>query len=277
MREHGLPAGSASAWLASVLRDGFAASLVGLPIGFGPLGAAALRDIAASVHDPASLDATAVDAMLEQLPTAVGALPAHDDVEPGIRRMIDAGLGVSTLTNGASRVAQGLLERLGLAGEGIGTLSVDGTRARGSRTRSRTWAPATAWARCPSRPPSSRVTRGTSSVRNARASWACGSRAAASGRRATPSPTARSPRSQSSSTSSERSRSLLRSRGAAQRACHSRSRRAKRSRVVHSPLNQSPSRIVPSWRSSRRRMSASTAVLRTSPCITTRCAPSSMS
>ena len=128
MREHGLPAGSASAWLAAVLRDGFAATLAELPIGFGALGATALRDLAASVHDPAPLDDAAVEAMLEQLPAAVGALPAHDDVEPGIRRMIDAGLGVSTLTNGASRVAQGLLERLGLAGEGIATLSVDGTR-----------------------------------------------------------------------------------------------------------------------------------------------------
>lgn len=128
MRERSLPAGSASAWLAAVLRDGFAASLVGLPIGFGPLGETALRDLAAGVDDSAPLDAAAVDAMLEELPSAVGALPAHDDVAPGIRRMIAEGLGVSTLTNGSTRVAQGLLERLGLSREGVATLSVDGTR-----------------------------------------------------------------------------------------------------------------------------------------------------
>lgn len=128
MRERGLPSGSASAWLAAVLRDGFAASLTGLPIGFGALGGTALRDLVANLDDERRLDDAAIESMLEQLPAAVGALPAHDDVEPGIRRMIDAGWGVSTLTNGAPRVAQGLLDRLGLTHEGIATLSVDGTR-----------------------------------------------------------------------------------------------------------------------------------------------------
>ena len=45
MREQGLGPGSASAWLASVLRDGRAASLAGVPARFGPLGRRALRDL----------------------------------------------------------------------------------------------------------------------------------------------------------------------------------------------------------------------------------------
>ncbi|WAB83508.1 HAD hydrolase-like protein [Microcella daejeonensis] len=123
MRESGLPSGSASAWLAAVLRDGFAASLVGLPAAFGPLGASALQDLARE-----HLDAPAVESLLDQLPAVVAGLPAHDDVEPGIRSMIAAGLGVSTLTNGSPAIASALLERLGLAASGVGVLSVDGTR-----------------------------------------------------------------------------------------------------------------------------------------------------
>lgn len=124
MLEHGLPAGSAAAWLSAVLRDGFAASLSGVPARFGALGGTALRDLAGS----SGLDDAAADALVEQLPTTIAALPAHDDVAPGIRRLIETGHGVATLTNGATRVAQSLLESLGLAGQGIATLSVDNTR-----------------------------------------------------------------------------------------------------------------------------------------------------
>lgn len=123
MHAHGLPAGSASAWLAAVLRDGFAATLAGLPASFGPLGASALSDLAAG-----HLDADAGESLQRELPGVVAGLPAHDDVEPGIRSMIEAGLGVATLTNGSPAIAAGLLERLGLAGESIGVISVDGTR-----------------------------------------------------------------------------------------------------------------------------------------------------
>lgn len=123
MHAHGLPAGSASAWLAAVLRDGFAASLAGLPAAFGPLGASALSDLAAE-----HVDAEAGQSLQRELPGVLAGLPAHDDVEPGIRSLIDARLGVATLTNGSPAIATGLLERVGLAGEGIGVISVDGTR-----------------------------------------------------------------------------------------------------------------------------------------------------
>lgn len=126
MREQGLGPGSASAWLASVLRDGLAASLAGVPARFGPLGRTALRDLLAAVAGGEG-DEERAAALAEQLPAVVAGLPAHEDVEPGIRRMLGAGLRVATLTNGGVGVARALLERLGLEGD-VETISVDGTR-----------------------------------------------------------------------------------------------------------------------------------------------------
>lgn len=127
MLDQGLPDGSASAWLAAVLRDGLAATLTGAPASFGALGRSALRQLLADRRG-GEVDAEGIAALAEQLPAVVAGLPAHDDVAPGIRRLIDSGRGIATLTNGGLGVAQALLTRLGLDHEGIGTLSVDGTR-----------------------------------------------------------------------------------------------------------------------------------------------------
>lgn len=127
MLEQGLPEGSASAWLAAVLRDGLAATLTGAPASFGALGRSALRQLLAA-RTGGEVDSERAAALAEELPSVVGALPAHADVEPGIRRLIGEGLTVATLTNGGIGVARGLLARLGLDEHGIETLSVDGTR-----------------------------------------------------------------------------------------------------------------------------------------------------
>lgn len=127
MLAQGLPDGSASAWLAAVLRDGLAATLTGAPASFLALGRSALRQLLAD-HQGGELDAERASALAEELPTVVGGLPAHADVEPGIRRLIEDGVTVATLTNGGVGVARSLLARLGLDGHGIETVSVDGTR-----------------------------------------------------------------------------------------------------------------------------------------------------
>jgi 2-haloacid dehalogenase len=127
MLEQGLPAGSASAWLAAVLRDGLAATLTGAPASFGALGRSALRQLLADRRG-GEADAERAAAAVEQLTSVVAAGRQRGDVAPGIRRLLDSGRGVATLTNGGIGVAQGLLARLGLDRDGIGTLSVDGTR-----------------------------------------------------------------------------------------------------------------------------------------------------
>ena len=126
MRAHGLPEGAASAWLAGVLRDGLAATLAGVPARFGPLGRSVLRQQLADASG-GGLDDGEAERVLEELPAQVAALPAHDDVEPGIRALLGSGRRVATLTNGAPAIARALLERLQLDAD-VETLSVDGTR-----------------------------------------------------------------------------------------------------------------------------------------------------
>lgn len=135
MHDQGLPAGSAGPWLAAVLRDGFAATLMGLPARFGALGASAFRQLLAD-RSVSGVDDDRTRALAEELPAVVGRLPAHDDVEPGIRGLLARGLRVATLTNGGLGTAQSLLTRLGFSADDVITLSVDGTRTWKPHTES---------------------------------------------------------------------------------------------------------------------------------------------
>lgn len=123
MSAHGFPAGSVSAWLAAVLRDGFAASLVAHPVRFAQLGSAALRELAR--RRPAS-PPLGEDGEREFWST-VREADAHVDVAPGLRSLRGAGYRLATLSNGATAIAEAMLERAGASTLVERTLSVDAT------------------------------------------------------------------------------------------------------------------------------------------------------
>jgi 2-haloacid dehalogenase len=112
----GLPPETAAAWFAGVLRDGFALTVVGAGASFAELGAAGLRTALAG--------RPAEDAVRHVLDGFLD-LPVHPDVVPGVRDLRALGLRLATLSNGAARVAERLVERAGLAGEFERLLSVD--------------------------------------------------------------------------------------------------------------------------------------------------------
>lgn len=108
----------AATWFAAVLREGMALAAVGQQAGFAEIGAHLL-----DVLLPADLTlqrGAAVDHVL----AAFSALPVHPDVPVGLRALREQGLRVVTLSNGAASVAQGLLERAGVADLVEATLSV---------------------------------------------------------------------------------------------------------------------------------------------------------
>lgn len=108
----------AATWFAAVLREGMALAAVGQQAGFAEIGAHVL-----DVLLPADLTlqrGAAVDHVL----AAFSALSVHPDVPDGLRALREQGLRVVTLSNGAASVAQGLLERAGVADLVEATLSV---------------------------------------------------------------------------------------------------------------------------------------------------------
>lgn len=105
----GLPAAEAEAWFAGVLRDGFALTSVGANPSFADLAAESLR-IRAELHG-----LTEVDGAVEEVMAAFTSLPVHPDVVPGLRGLAESGVRVVTLSNGSASVAEGLLERAGVA------------------------------------------------------------------------------------------------------------------------------------------------------------------
>ncbi len=105
----GAPGHLAATWFASVLRDGFALTVVGESASFVDLGTAALR----TLLDPAALDRSQDDAV-EHVMTGFRNLPVHPDVPPGIEALAEAGLRMVTLSNGSAEVGRSLLERAGL-------------------------------------------------------------------------------------------------------------------------------------------------------------------
>jgi 2-haloacid dehalogenase len=104
----GAPEGLAATWFASVLRDGFALAAAGTSATFADIASAVLRDLLgrAGVAD--------VDAGVEHVMTGFSALSVHPDVVEGVRALQAGGLRLATLSNGAARVAEGLLERAGI-------------------------------------------------------------------------------------------------------------------------------------------------------------------
>src|SRR4051794_2904050 len=110
LAELGAPPGLADSWFPSTLRDGFALAAAG---SYAPFAA-----IARTHLGPYS------DPVLQAFAT----LDVHPDVPEGLRRLRAAGIRMVTLSNGATAVAQGLLERAGVAELVERTLSVDDVR-----------------------------------------------------------------------------------------------------------------------------------------------------
>ena len=113
----------ASTWFASVLRDGMALSTLGEMAGFADIG----RDLLDAML-PADLVGPGADgdraAAVEHVLAGFSALPVHPDVPDGLRALAEHGVRLVTLSNGAASVAQGLLERAGVADLVEATLSV---------------------------------------------------------------------------------------------------------------------------------------------------------
>lgn len=105
--EVGAPGDLLDTWFAATLRDGMALAASGRYAGFPEVAHAALRPLLARVRGLAS----PVDEAADHVLAGIGTLRLHPDVEPGLRRMRDAGLRIVTLTNGSAATTAELLER----------------------------------------------------------------------------------------------------------------------------------------------------------------------
>jgi 2-haloacid dehalogenase len=121
LERHGVPAGLAPTWFASVLRDGFALSLHREAPAFADLGRQALR-LLLTAHRPASDP----DDVVEDVLATMQRLDVHPDVPPGLRALADDGHRLVAFTNGAAAGAEGLLERAGVRDVVDRFLSVEG-------------------------------------------------------------------------------------------------------------------------------------------------------
>ncbi|KJF16953.1 haloacid dehalogenase type II [Acidithrix ferrooxidans] len=115
----GLPSYALDWWFAVVLRDGFALAAAGDASAFVSLVEIALDEVFASFgrNPPTDVAAGLLDAFRE--------LPAHADVGPAFRRLVQANIPVVALTNGSASVTAGLIERASLSHLVTHVLSVD--------------------------------------------------------------------------------------------------------------------------------------------------------
>jgi 2-haloacid dehalogenase len=107
----GAPGDLLPTWFAATLRDGIALAASGRYADFPDVARGALRQLLARIGGLGS----PLDEAAEHVLAGIGTLPVHPDVEPGLRRMRDAGLRTATLTNGSAATAEALLDRAGLA------------------------------------------------------------------------------------------------------------------------------------------------------------------
>ncbi|GAA1817549.1 haloacid dehalogenase type II [Planosporangium flavigriseum] len=105
-------------WFAGVLRDGFALTVLDCFTPFTAVAADNLRALDARVDNRAV--ATVLAAFRELTP--------HDDVEPALYRLHEAGIPAATLSNGSAEGVQALLDRAGLTRYVSRNLSIDAVR-----------------------------------------------------------------------------------------------------------------------------------------------------
>ncbi|MGQ7351283.1 HAD family hydrolase [Quadrisphaera oryzae] len=119
-QDAGAPGHIAAAWFAGVLRDGLALTLHGAPARFADVALAGARTALAG----AGVAADHVEAGAVAVVDAVGSLPLHPDVVPGLAALRQRGLRLVPLSQGAGGTTDRLL-RSGGAGDLVeGALSV---------------------------------------------------------------------------------------------------------------------------------------------------------
>lgn len=116
----GAPAHLAPLWFTSVLRDGLGLAAAGAAAPFAEIA----TGVARGLLDDLSLDRSVEDAVAHVL-DGFGTLAVHPDVPAGLRAIAEQGLRVVTLSNGATWVAEGLLERAGIRDTVEAVLSVE--------------------------------------------------------------------------------------------------------------------------------------------------------
>lgn len=107
--------GQLDVWFARILRDGFAAAAAGT---FAPFPDLARHHLTVLLSEQ---DDDVLEHQLDHVVSGFKDVEAHPDVEPGLRRLRDAGVTVTTMTNGTVEITRDFLHR-----EGIDTL-VDAT------------------------------------------------------------------------------------------------------------------------------------------------------
>jgi 2-haloacid dehalogenase len=117
--EVGLPRHLAATWFASVLRDGFGLAAAGTLVPFAQIAQGVLRPL---LVDAGIAD---VDGATSTVMSGFTSLSVHPDVPDGVRALRAAGFRLVTLSNGSASVAEGLLERAGLADQFERLLSVE--------------------------------------------------------------------------------------------------------------------------------------------------------
>jgi 2-haloacid dehalogenase len=120
MAELGLSPADVDLWFCAVLRDAFALTVTGNSAGFFDVGTDLLAQMIRSQGRSADAGAIARAVM------AMAELPAHQDVEQGLRTAHAAGLSLFTLSNGSSAAAEYVLGQLGIRSLVSGCLSVAG-------------------------------------------------------------------------------------------------------------------------------------------------------
>jgi 2-haloacid dehalogenase len=116
----GAQAHLAPLWFARLLRDGFALSAAGGTERFAVLADGVLRSVLAGV----ALDRD-LDAAVEHVLAGMAELTVHPDVPDGVRALRAGGRRLVTLTNGATSVAERLLDGAGIRREFERLLSVE--------------------------------------------------------------------------------------------------------------------------------------------------------
>ncbi len=131
----GAPPELSRLWFATLLRDGFALTAAGAQERFAVLADGVLR----SVLDGVALDRDVDDAVGHVL-AGMSELDVHPDVPEGLRRLRRSGVRLVTLTNGATSVAAGLLDRAGVRDELEDLLSVEDAGAWKPAAQAYRWA-----------------------------------------------------------------------------------------------------------------------------------------
>jgi 2-haloacid dehalogenase len=108
--EIGAPESLMPTWFASLLRDGFALTAVGVNESFGAIGEQVLRALLA----PLKLNRD-IDSAVRHVMEGFFALRLHPDVAPGLQLLVDAGVRLVTLTNGSTQLSERMFDEAGVA------------------------------------------------------------------------------------------------------------------------------------------------------------------